>query len=310
MSEILVGVDGTASAEDALAFARKLAGATGATLRLATAYPYDDTPSRAANQTYREVLHADAVALLEGLGEADAPKVAVADVSPAHALHVLADESDAALVVVGSTHRGPIGRVLPGSTAERLLHGATCPVAIVPHGYQSHAGDAIRTIGVGFDASLESLSALDSASDLARRFGAKLRVIRVFDATEVGTPGLAVGPAYAEVYQEVEEHQRGDLDRCVASLPSELSAEGVFLSGSPGPELAEQSHSLDLLVVGSRGYGPLRAVLLGGVSHALVRAAACPVIVLPHGVHTGLALGGELTTAHAPGEPSRDPLEH
>jgi nucleotide-binding universal stress UspA family protein len=309
MSEILVGVDGTPGAEDALAFAKQLAGATGATLRLANAYPYDDTPSRAANLAFRDALRADAVALLDRLGDAGTPSVAIADLSPPRALHNVAEQSGAALVVVGSTHRGPAGRVLPGSTGERLLHGATCPVAIVPHGHREHAGAPIRTIGVGFDASLESLSALDAAVDLARRFGASLRVIRVFDATEVGTPGLAVGPAYHEVYQEVEERQREDLDRSVAAMPEDVPVEGVFLEGSVGPQLAEQSQSLDLLLVGSRGYGPLRAVLLGGVSHALVRAAACPVIVLPRGVHNGLVLGSELTAAHAPDAPSRDPLE-
>ena len=113
-------------------------------------------------------------------------------------------------------------------------------------------------------------------------------MIRVFDSTEVGTPGLAVGPAYAEVFKEVEERQRADLDRCVAELPEDITAEGVFLGGRPGHELAVQSQSLDLLVVGSRGYGPLRAVLLGGVSHTLVRSAACPVIVLPRGARTDL----------------------
>ena len=178
--------------------------------------------------------------------------------------------------------------MLPGSTAERLLHGASCPVAIVPHGYRAGRDVGIRTIGVGYDASHESWSALDAACELARGFGAAIRVIRVFDSTEVGTPGLAVGPAYAEVYKEVEERQRADLDRCVAELPEDITAEGVFLGGRPGHELADQSQSLDLLVVGSRGYGPLRAVLLGGVSHRLVRSAACPVIVLPRGARTDL----------------------
>ncbi len=299
MSEILVGVDGTPSAEDALAFARQLAGATGATLRLATAFPYDDTPSRASNNAFRDALRADAQAVLGRLSDGSAPTEAVADLSPAHALHVLADKSHAALVVVGSTHRGAVGRVLPGSTGERLLHGATCPVAIVPQGYREREGDPVRTIGVGYDESLESLSALDAACDLARHFGASVRVIGVFDATEVGTPGLAVGPAYAEVHQEIEQRQRAELDRCVASLADDVSAEGVFLTGSPGHELAEQSHSLDLLLVGSRGYGPLRAVLLGGVSHALVRAAGCPVVVLPRGVHTSLELGGEVKAARS-----------
>jgi nucleotide-binding universal stress UspA family protein len=290
MSEILVGVDGTAGAEDAVAFAQQLAGATGATLRLAMAFPYSDMPSRASNEAFRLALYEDACAIIDGVAArlgGDVRKDIVADVSPAHALHVLADEGDAALVVVGSTHRGRIGRVAPGSTAERLLHGATCPVAIVPHDYRQSPGE-IRKIGVGYDASDESLAALDAACDLARRFRAKLRVIRVFDATEVGTPGLAVGPAYAEVYQEVEERQRADLERCVAELPADITAEGMFLAGGAGRELVEQSHIVDLLLVGSRGYGPLRAVLLGGVSHALVRAAACPVIVLPRGARHDL----------------------
>jgi nucleotide-binding universal stress UspA family protein len=288
MPEILVGVDATAGAEDALAFAERLAATTGATLRLATAYPYDNTPSRMSNLDFRESLRRDAMALLDRLSDAGTAKEAVASLSPPHALHELADARDSALVVVGSTNRGPIGRVLPGSTGERLLHGATCPVALVPRGYRTHLDDGIRTIGVGYDASDESRSALDAACELARRLGASIRVIRVFDATEVGTPGLVAGPAYAEVHKEVEERQRADLDRCVAELPDDIAAAGVFLGGRPGPELAEQSHSLDLLLVGSRGYGPLRAVLLGGVSHALVRSAACPVIVLPRGARTDL----------------------
>jgi nucleotide-binding universal stress UspA family protein len=42
------------------------------------------------------------------------------------------------------------------------------------------------------------------------------------------------------------------------------------------------------MIMGSRGYGPLQAVLLGGVTHAVVRKAACPVIVLPRGARNSL----------------------
>jgi nucleotide-binding universal stress UspA family protein len=62
----------------------------------------------------------------------------------------------------------------------------------------------------------------------------------------------------------------------------------VFVAGIPNKELPAQSESLDLMIMGSRGYGPLRAALLGGVSHALVRKAACPVIILPRGSKPGL----------------------
>ena len=62
--------------------------------------------------------------------------------SAAHALHELSETEDAGLLVVGSTRRGAVGRVLPGSTAQRLMHGAPCPLAIVPAGWE--AGGALR----------------------------------------------------------------------------------------------------------------------------------------------------------------------
>src|SRR5689334_19506297 len=112
MSEILVGIDGSAGAQDALAFAKQIAAITGAGLRLAHAYPYDATPSRASNLTFRNALRADAEALLAAIDADDAPRHAVADVSPPHALHELASEHGSSLIVVGSTHHSPIGRVM------------------------------------------------------------------------------------------------------------------------------------------------------------------------------------------------------
>jgi len=285
MSEILVGVDGTAGAEDAVAFARALAGVTGATLRLATAFPYDDFRSRASNEAYRDALREDALELIDRVAAevgGDVPTEVVADTSPPHALHTLCEETGAALVVVGSTHRGAVGRVLPGSTAERLLHGSPCPVAIVPRGY---AGEehSIRTIGVGHDDSDESAAALEAAVELARRVGAEVRVMRVFDSTQVGTPALMTGPAWVSISKDMEARQKASLDRCVAELPDDVRAEPAFVAGPPARELADFSQTVDVLLVGSRGYGPARAVLLGGISHALVHDAACPVIVLPRG---------------------------
>jgi nucleotide-binding universal stress UspA family protein len=65
----------------------------------------------------------------------------------------------------------------------------------------------------------------------------------------------------------------------------------------PADVLIRVSENLDLLVCGSRGYGPLRAVLLGGVSRRLAADARCPVIVLPRGVEDSL----EALMAEAPG---------
>ena len=217
----------------------------------------------------------------------DVPRDPIADTSAAHALHTLADEHGASLVVVGSTHRGRLGRVMPGSTGERLLHGSPCPVAIVPQGYAAE-DRPLRKIGVGYDGSGESEAALSTATELARRVGATVRVIRVFDATEIGTPALMTGPAWVAIRTDVERMQREQLVRRVAEQPSDVAVEPVFCLGSPNRELATQSETVDLMIMGSRGYGPLHAVLLGGVTHAVVRKAACPVIVLPRGARNGL----------------------
>lgn len=288
MSEIIVGADGSVRTEDAIAFARRLAGATGAKLALTGAYPHEDWPSRTASDEYGEWLNEETCAMLERmralLDGYDVTLHSIGDPSPARALHWLAERDSAALIVIGSTHRGRIGRVLPGSTADRLLHGAPCPVAIVPLDYRLHEAP-IATVGVGYDGSDEARAAVAAATEIAQRLGARMRVIRVFDAAQLGTPALMSGPGYVAVHQQLEREAEEHLRTLVAGLPQDVSAEAVFLAGSPARELATQSEALDLLVLGSRGYGPLRAVLLGGVSHAVVRHAACPVIVLPHGAH-------------------------
>jgi nucleotide-binding universal stress UspA family protein len=191
--------------------------------------------------------------------------------------------------VIGSSHRGAIGRVLAGTTAERLLHGAPCPVAVVPLGYREREESPIRTIGVGFDGSEESQRALNAASDAARRLDADLRVIRIFDAGMIGTPAVLAEPVRRAAVQEAETSARDVVERAVAGLPDDVRAETIFMAGGATRELVSQTSGLDLLLLGSRGYGPRRAVLLGGVSHVVVREAACPVIVLPHGA-SGLSV--------------------
>jgi nucleotide-binding universal stress UspA family protein len=290
MTEIIVGIDGAEQARDAAAFARSLASGTGATLRLAHAYPYEPL-SRTAEAGWREHLREDGERLLADakaeLALPDAPTAVMADPSPARALHRLAEDTEAALIVIGSSHHGPIGRALPGRTGDRLLHGAPCAVAIVPRGWR-RPFDATRVIGVGYDETPESEAAVAGAVALARRVQATLRIVRVFDVGRFAGAGTPAAAQYWSLMSEQERESRRRLDRLVAGLPSDVAVEGVFLTGGAAHELAEQTGSLELLVLGSRGYGPLAAVLLGGVSHAVVRHAACPVAVQPRGARRGI----------------------
>jgi nucleotide-binding universal stress UspA family protein len=296
--EIVVGVDDSAGAQDALVFATRLASCAGASVRLATVFPYSDVPGRSNSEAFRRYLEQDALELLRSTAKSVgvvSGTDAIADPSAPHALHSLAEATDAALLVVGSSHRGAVGRVVPGSTGERLLHGSPCPVAIVSRGYAKT--DTISTIGVGYDGSDESKAALEAACQLARHCGASLRVIRVFDATRVGAPALMTMPGWDSMRDDSEALQRKRFDETVAALPADIAVESFFTLGNPGRELASESWNVDLMVVGSRGYGPRSAVLLGGVGHTLIRKAACPVVVLPRGARGIDALFGPAVEA-------------
>jgi nucleotide-binding universal stress UspA family protein len=305
MSTIVIGVDDSTRSEDAVAFARRLAGAAQPRFVVVDAYPYADVPSRFPTTDYRHALRDDARAvvhrmteLLSSEGALPIETYVVANTSPAHALHDVAEQEQASLIVVGSTHTGRAGRVLPGSTGERLLHGSPCAVAIVPHGYRALAQPEIRRIGVGYDATDEGRAAVTAAIAAARALGADLEVVRVVGDDEYGPPALMGGPGHEARRGEVDEHVQLSIDAIVGALPVDVRGEAVRLAGDAADQLIARSESADLMVIGSRGYGPLRAVLAGGVSGRVTRGAHCPVIVVPRGVEAPL---GELFDAAGAG---------
>ena len=258
MSTIIVGVDESQGSIDAIALASRLAGITGSELMLVNVFPYDLHPSRAANRAFEEYLRRDSDDLLErrrsSLGDKTVEVRAIPDVSPARGLHELAEQENAGLVVVGSTHTGRAGRVLPGSTAERLLHGSPCPVAVAPKGYAQRLSDELAVIGCGYDASLSAAHALETAHRLAVATGARLRVIRVFKPLAFDTPPDSVLMGGMASYNDtLHERATRELESAIATIDAERGVEAEFTVGDPGQILAEASQQLDLLVVGSRG---------------------------------------------------------
>jgi nucleotide-binding universal stress UspA family protein len=285
MTKILIGVDGSERSEDAVAFGRALALAAGAPVILATAQRSD--PLRPGAHAYELGLREDAESTLARLAPAfdDAGAVElrplVANTSPAHALQALAEHEDAGVIVVGSSHTGRLGRVLPGSTAERLLHGAPCPVAVVPLGYRARSTPVHLVVGCAYRPTEDGEASLAAAEELALALSASLRVAqvieppaRIYDSGEIP---LNFPEINASIYADTERV----LNERVARLSAELESEGTLHSGRPADVLIGLSETVDILVMGSRGYGPLKAVLLGGVSGQVIRSAACPVVVVP-----------------------------
>lgn len=307
MTTILIGVNDSESSEDAVALGRRLAEATSGRVVVACAFPYSDVPSRIANLNYRDALKTDALhtagrmsELLSNVPTDRIQTTAIANPSAPHALHDIATAENASIVVLGSTHTGRAGRVMPGSTAERLLHGAPCAVAVVPEGYREQTHPSIDHIGVAYNGTAEAKAAVDAAAEAAAALGAELTVIGVIEADIYGAPAMMGGPSYNLLREDIEAAVRTGLEVTVAGLPEGVRGVVACLEGDPAERLIAASEKLDLLVIGSRGYGPLRAVLAGGVSGRVMRGAHCPVIVVPRGVEAPLGeLFGATATASA-----------
>ena len=300
---MLVAHDGRSGGDDAAALAATLAAGGQASALAAIAVPLPpklvgDPPLRARGGSPNlgalcDDLHEQADALLERRarppleGLRYEPRVLI-DESPARALTNLCELERPDLVVAGSTHRGRIGRLLTGTTSERLLNGSPCPVALAPAGYAAQAPERFASVGVGFDGSEDSERALVFAAAMAQRHRAPLKVLAVVERALVGElrvveQGLNAlsGQGLTDVAAErLTEAAEAALERC----PSGLNADIEVAHGDPAAVLLDHSkRSIELLVVGSRGYGPLRRTLLGSTSTEVTRGAACPVIVCARG---------------------------
>lgn len=270
MSQPVVAAIDPASADVApAALGLMLAKLTSGSLLLAAAFPADSTPDDPRGAAIRRVR-----ALVE---DAAAQSVRVDTVlvpcsrSPATALRELAEGEHAGMLVIGSSRRDRLRRVLPGAVTDRLLLGAPCAVAVAPKGFSfADALGGPRLIGVAFVDTPAGRAALGRACTLASRARALVRVLTVREPPNPVLAGMLDPPA-DEQFREGREHAVG-IGR---------SAGGEILSGEPAEALAAASHDLDLLVCGSRGYGPIRSLLLGSTSQALVRKAACPVLIVP-----------------------------
>jgi len=290
---IVVGYEDTAQGRDALELGVLLASLLGGRLLVALVYTHEPRLYQGSDEIHGDLLGQAGRTLGQAIDGLSLPRGVKIDVVPlesppparglhaAHALKDLAARDEAQILVVGSCRRGPIGRVLIGSVAERLLHGAGCPVAVAPRGYGDQARLAPATVAVAYDGSEESDLALAEGAALARAAGADLRLINVLEPWEHGRATMVPGRSES-VLEAVERRHERVLDSALAAIQESPIAEAKLLRGHADEVLVAQSKTdVDLLVIGSRGYGPLGCALLGGVSSGVVRAAACPIVVVP-----------------------------
>jgi nucleotide-binding universal stress UspA family protein len=284
--KVLVGVDGRPSGRDAIALARQLTESSGE-LTLANVYggAYRLAYAGAAGMVRAE--HDAAGALLReerSQTGVDAQLVAVEAPAPGRGLHERAEQQGCDLLVLGSCHHGGVvGRAVLGDDTAAAVDGAPCAVAIAPHGYAGLARP-FQSIGVGYDGSPESEAAVSAAKTLARETGAKVRALRVVALPTYLFMGVVppVGPTIEEMVAEAEAEMK------------ELGLDEIHAHyGLAGEELAGLSGEVDLLVVGSRGYGPMRRLVLGSTSYYLQRHGRGALLILPRGTRRGSLEGAD-----------------
>jgi nucleotide-binding universal stress UspA family protein len=278
---IVVGCDGSERGRGAVSLAHAIASATGARLLLVGVHHNPPLPFPGDYASQREVLER----ALRTVRDELAPEALLhieADLSPARALRHVAEAERADLVVVGSRHRRRLQRILDADNAMQVLHGAPCAVAVAPDPIAPRP--VIRRIGVGIDSTPEARLALATACELARRTGASLWLHVVVDETVPGWASYTPMSASSDVYQDIMDAREADARDLLAERLAEcegVAADGAVVVGSPTGELVLASEGLDLLVLGSRRWGPVRRLALGSTSERVIRHAACPVLVLP-----------------------------
>ncbi len=276
---VLVGVDGSPNSRDALALASRLTDTDGKTT-LAHVYPGDlhrlhaITPGMPAKEAKAsiELLERERAA-----AELSADLVSVVAASPGSGLHRQAEEQHAEVIVVGSCSRGAFGRAMLGDDTRAALNGAPCAVAIAARGYAGHPTPIAR-VGVAYNDSPESRAALEVARMIAAPTKAELRAIEVVSIPTYAYAGL-VPPAIGDSVNVMLSEADGRLRQ----LPD---VHGRAVYGLTGEELAQFGDEVDIMVVGSRSYGPVRRLVLGSTSDYLERHARCSLLVLPRAAST------------------------
>jgi len=287
ITHIAAGVDGFPEGRDAAALGQLFAEATGAQLMLVAVHSSAPlpTPSELSYTNLRDELQLELHNVRDSLAP-EARTLTVTDLSVARALHHVVRRHNRDLLVVGSSRRGPEGRVRIGKRTRQLLCNCGCALAVAPRGFHADPDRGLRRIGVGYDGSPESEGALALAVSIATAAGAHLHVSAVVD-DRLPLFGRSATSAFVE--DQWSEVIGNEMEEVRAQAFAAGERVGALLDigvarGRPADALLALSHDVDLLVIGSRRWGPTARLLLGSTGEVLMHDAACAMLAVPRPV--------------------------
>jgi nucleotide-binding universal stress UspA family protein len=289
---IVIPLDGSELAACAVPAAATLAKRTDAAIALVRVVDPPDGIREmvsTADRERREHARADLVAVAARLRDDQIPTtIAIRQGNPVDNIVTLAGDVEGDLICMATHGRSGLRRVIVGSVAERVLHDALVPVMLIPPGVTLRSGMVDAVITVPLDGSERAEMAIPCAVSVARIFGARLELVRVWN---VSTPAFAVA-----LYAADENHALFDamLDVTEASVTSYLESvrarlrpDGIAvrvtaLRGDPAEQLCTYVSMTRpvMVVMGTHGRSGVARWVLGSVAAAIVRNGIAPVLLI------------------------------
>lgn len=282
--DVLVGVDGSAPAIDALRWAAHEAGRRKSPLRVLSAYrppwPGEDL---AVGVDLEDIARTQAQCQVDEMvtrAREDVPGLIVSGrVMHGPAAPVLLDASSSvALLVVGFRGHGGFASLVLGATSLQVSTHANAPVVVVRG--RSGPGNVGRVV-VGSDGSTGSDTAIQAAFQEAAWHESGLTVVRAF-GPPMSSPFAALGASSPDEMPEREAAEHAALDASIAAWRQKFPLVDVKTQvtiGDAAQALLAASGSARMIVVGTRGRGGFAGLLLGSVGQKLLHHAGCPVLI-------------------------------
>lgn len=277
---ILVAVDGSEGSAAALRWARRFADQMGASMGAVRAWEYPSSavlpggPSlRGQDEVTAEVTSELTRFLRDELAEgAEGVEVIVEPGVADLAVLRAAERWRADLIVVGRRGLGAVAGRLLGSVSRRVVEGAPCPVAVIPSPLGAHEGPVV----VGVDGSASAAAAVEWATEVALALSSPMVVVHAVSYELPGSP-YSFGDAMDRAGQAIAEEQ---------SRPARdggVEVRTVVRTLDPRALIPETADELDarLVVVGSRGAGPIASLLMGSTASFLAERCEHPTVLVP-----------------------------
>ncbi len=297
-ARLLVPLDGSPLAEQAIPYASALASSHGTLLFLEVTPDTEPVYGFLGNQrasrdevnaTFVEAAQKDLAATQERWHEiTPAVEAMVTTGDPAAEILRVAAERKCRMIVMASHGRGAVGRWTYGSVADRVARTAPVPVMIVrPQDASPEiARPVIRRLLVPLDGSKLAKEALPVAGNIAARLQIPIFLLRVINPASALAPYPSVAPTYpVEVFQQLEEEMRTDAQESLDAAATSLQTMDIEIStgvttGSAAHSIEDATEQGDIIIMTSHGRSGIRRWLLGSVAEQLVRHAPVPVVLV------------------------------